>query len=531
MIKTQEWLKGIGIKDTKDIIYNASPSELIEKSIKNHEAEFCSNGAIVTKTGEFSGRSPKDRYIIKDKITENELSWDTSTSENNPFSQKDFDNIFSKVKKYLRNKKLYIRDSYVCTNPKYRLNLRIINTLAWQNLFSHNMFLRPDKDESFDPDFTIFAVPDFVANPIEDNTKSKNFVIINLTQKIVIIGGTKYAGEIKKSVFYILNYLLPKKHNVLSMHCSANIDNSKDTALFFGLSGTGKTTLSADTNRYLIGDDEHGWAEDGIFNFEGGCYAKTINLSPQNEPQIYKAIKYGATLENVPFYKGTRDPNYKDSSLTENTRTAYPIYHIPSYYKENISPEPKNIFFLTCDAYGVLPPIAKLNDYQAMYHFISGYTAKIAGTEAGIIDPVATFSACFGLAFLPLNPIAYSKLLGQKLKNKNINVWYINTGWIGGPYKVGYRIRIKDTRTIIRSALKGLLENVEYDDNNIFGLNVPQSCPGLQLNIFNPRNMWSNKTDYDKQSEMLIKKFNENFKKYDKYADEDILKGRLGLKS
>ena len=521
----KNWLEKFELEESK-INYNLSSTKLIEESIKNNEGILSENGALVCETGKYTGRSPKNRYIVKDNITSNTVNWGDT---NIPFAENDFDNLLKKIKSYISNKKLYIRDAYACTDPQYKLKIRIINTLAWHNLFSHHMFIRNNDNNSSEIDFTIINAPEFEANPKEDKTRSTNFVIINFSKKVIIIGGTKYAGEIKKSIFSVLNYLLPKNHNVLSMHCAANIGDKNDTALFFGLSGTGKTTLSTDINRRLIGDDEHGWSDKGIFNFEGGCYAKTINLSPQNEIQIFNSIKFGSILENVRFFEGTRKPNYKDATLTENTRTSYPIYHIPNYISEKVSPHPKNIFFLACDAYGVLPPISKLNINQAMYHFLSGYTAKIAGTENGIVEPVATFQACFGLPFLPLNPIKYANMLGQKLKNNTINVWLINTGWISGPYGIGNRIRIIDTRNIIRASINDSFDKIKFNNNNIFGLNIPESCPNIDSEILDPKTRWKNSKDYIEKAKFLINLFDNNFKQYESEADENLILGKMKL--
>ena len=527
MQNINDWLIKLGISNVGEIKYNLDPTELIEEAIKNGEGVLAENGALVCSTGKFKGRSPKDRYIVKDTETKDTVWWGDI---NIPTSNDIFNSLYTKIINYLNNKKLYIRDFYACADIKNKLALRIINTVSWHNLFVHHMFLRiPDseKNSNFDPEFTIINVPNFHANPKEDGTRSKNFVVINLSKKFVIIGGTSYAGEVKKSVFSILNYILPLKKNILSMHCSANVGVSGDTSIFFGLSGTGKTTLSADNDRKLIGDDEHGWSENSIFNFEGGCYAKTINLTSEGEPQIYNAIKFGSIVENTCFYNNSRNINFADNSNTENTRTAYPLYYVKERIESSIGPPPKNIFFLTCDAYGILPPISLLTTNQSMYHFISGYTSKIAGTETGINEPQATFSACFGVAFLPLNPIIYATMLGKKLKkDKNIKVWLVNTGWTGGPYRVGQRIDLSITRTLIRAALNNDLDNVQYDNNNSFKLNIPQSCPGLiNNNILNPQSTWKNKKAYNTENEKLILKFKKNFDKYKKYAPSDIYDG------
>ncbi|MCP3658969.1 MAG: phosphoenolpyruvate carboxykinase (ATP) [Bacteroidetes bacterium] len=527
----KNWSKKYKIDESK-IHYNLTPQLLIEEAIKNEEGILAQNGALVCTTDKITGRSPNDRYIVKDDLTEKTINWG---KVNIPFGKTDFNNLLDKMLAHISKNKIYYRDAFACTEPLYQIKINIITTLAWHNLFSHHMFIRDQNLQDLVQNkkgelknFLIIDAPDFVADPKIDKTRSKNFVIINFSEKIVIIGGTKYAGEIKKSVFSILNYLLPKNHNVLPMHCAANMGKKNDTALFFGLSGTGKTTLSTDNDRRLIGDDEHGWSNKGIFNFEGGCYAKTINLSPNNELQIYNSIKFGSILENVVFFKGTREVNFKDASLTENTRTSYPIYHIPNYVNNLISPQPKNIFFLACDAYGVLPPISKLNINQAMYHFLSGYTAKVAGTENGINEPIAAFQACFGLPFLPLHPIIYANMLGKKLNEKNINVWLVNTGWVGGPYGIGKRIRIKETREIIRTALNNGFDKIDFNNTNIFGLNIPKNCPNIDDSLLNSRSLWKDKDDYDQKAKFLINLFEQNFEQYNDKADDNIKLGKLG---
>ncbi len=523
--KIHKWLNSLGVSQIGEIKFNLKVSELIEEAIKNKEGNLSENGALICSTGKFKGRSPKDRYIVRDDETKDTIWW---SDTNIPISKFKYDSIYNRIIEYLNNKKIYIRNCYACADKSNRLSIRIINTLAWHNLFSHHMFLRiPEEEikEPFNPEFTIINVPDFKAIPKEDGTRSENFVIINFTKKLIIIGGTSYAGEIKKGIFSVLNYLLPLKKDILSMHCSANVGVSGDTAIFFGLSGTGKTTLSADNNRKLIGDDEHGWAKNSIFNFEGGCYAKTINLSKKGEPQIYNAIKFGSIVENVCFYPNSRKINFFDNSKTENTRTAYPLYFLDDLVESSVGIPPKNIFFLTCDAYGILPPISKLSREQTMYHFISGYTAKVAGTETNISEPKATFSACFGLAFLPLNPIKYATMLGDKLNNNNINVWLVNTGWTGGPYGIGKRIDLNDTRTLIRAALNDDFKNVNFKNNNSFELSIPQSCSGLNNNILNPVDTWVNKSSYEAENQILIEKFKNNFEIYKGFANEEICNG------
>ena len=438
-----------------------------------------------------------------------------------------FDSLYRKVTTYLSEKEVFVRDSYACADKNYRLNIRVINEYPWSNMFAHNMFLRPTEEElkNFTPEWTIVNAPGFMADPEVDGTRQHNFAILNFTKKIALIGGTGYTGEIKKGIFSALNFILPVDKNTMPMHCSANVGKDGETAIFFGLSGTGKTTLSADPDRKLIGDDEHGWtAENTVFNFEGGCYAKVINLSEENEPDIYHAIKPGAILENVVMDEnGVVD--YENTSITQNTRVSYPIFHIDDIQEPSIGKNPKNIFFLTADAFGVLPPISKLTPGQAAYHFISGYTAKVAGTEEGINEPTPNFSACFGAPFMPLHPTRYAEMLSQKMKAAEVNVWLVNTGWTGGPYGVGSRMKLKYTRAMITAALDGALENVSYVKHPIFGLNVPQTCPNVPSEILNPKETWKNKKAYEIQAKELSASFKENFKKFEEFANDEILNG------
>ncbi|MCH7412124.1 phosphoenolpyruvate carboxykinase (ATP) [Belliella sp. R4-6] len=521
-------LSRLGVQTTANVMWNLTPAELVEQALFNKEAVLTDNGALMADTGAFTGRSPKDRFIVKDSNTTESVWWGDI---NIAFEEEKFNNLYSKMIDFLSDKKLYVRDAYAGADPNHRLNLTVINTLAWQNLFCYNMFLRPSAAEleNFDSNFTIICAPEFEADPEIDGTRQKNFAIINLTKRIILIGGTAYAGEMKKGIFSVLNYLLPHEKGVLSMHCSANAGTNGDTAIFFGLSGTGKTTLSADPNRGLIGDDEHGWTEDTIFNFEGGCYAKVIDLSYEKEPEIWDAIKFGAIVENTRFYEGTRTVDYSNNSVTENTRTAYPINHIKNAIEPSISGIPKNIFFLTADAFGVIPPISKLNKSQAMYHFISGYTAKVAGTEVGVTEPKTTFSACFGAAFLPLHPTKYAELFGEKMEKHQVNVWLINTGWTGGPYGVGSRMKLKYTRAMITAALEGKLDDVSYRKHSVFGVAIPESCPNVPAEVLSPRATWEDKDAYDKKARELGAAFIQNFEKYKDYATEDILAGSPNL--
>jgi len=507
------------ISNASNVNINLTTDELIEKAIETGEGQLTSLGALAADTGEFTGRSPKDKFVVKDDNTENSVWWG---SVNQPIDGSYFDGLFNKIMSHYEGKDLYIRDAYACADPNYRLNIRVVTESAYQNLFAKNLFLRPEAGEEIDPEWLILAAPSFHADPAVDGTRQHNFTMVNFTKKMILIGGSGYTGEIKKGIFTVLNYVLPHERNVLSMHCSANIGADGDTAIFFGLSGTGKTTLSADPNRRLIGDDEHGWADESVFNFEGGCYAKCIDLTEEKEPQIWNAIKRGALVENVRFFEGTDEVDFENTTVTENTRVAYPIDHIHNIAVPSVGRVPKNIFFLTCDAFGVLPPISKLTPGQAGYHFISGYTAKVAGTEAGITDPVATFSACFGEAFLPLHPAKYAEMLGNKMRTTDVNVWLVNTGWSGGPFGIGERMSLTYTRAMITAALEGKLDSVDFVKHPVFGLDMPVSCEGVPSEILNPRNTWENKESYDEKANHLATLFNENFKKFEDGSNEEI---------
>ena len=514
-------LNYLNLSQSKEIYYQLSPPELIERAILDGEGTLANSGALLIDTGKFTGRSPKDRFIVEDDLTRDFVFWGYI---NIRFDPDKFETLYNKVVHYLAEKAIYVRDAYACADPEYRLNIRVITERAFQNLFAHNLFLRPDHVNPNDrPEWTIIAAPGFKSNPDTDGTRQENFVILNFTEKIILIGGTAYTGEIKKGIFSVLNFLLPHRHKVLSMHCSANVGEDNDTAIFFGLSGTGKTTLSADPKRGLIGDDEHGWSNKSIFNFEGGCYAKCVDLTVENEPQIYKAIKFGSLLENVNFFPGTRQVDYSNIKKTENTRVAYPINFIDQAIEPSIASTPKNIFFLTADAFGVLPPISKLTPGQAMYHFISGYTAKVAGTEAGITEPQTTFSACFGKAFLPLHPTQYAELLGDKMKEHEVNVWLVNTGWTGGAYGSGSRMKLGYTRSMITAALNGDFKQIDFQEHPVFGLMMPVSCPDVPSKILNPRNTWEDKRLYDQKCAELAVSFTNNFKQFLAYANEEIL--------
>lgn len=515
-------LDNYGITSDK-IHYQLSPEELHKITIEKGQGVEVDSGALAVNTGEFTGRSPKDRFIVKDDITKDEVWW---SNINLPFDADKFDKLYDKVVNYLSDKELFVRDAYACADDNYRLNIRHINEYPWSNMFTYNMFLRPTEAEleNFEPEWTVINAPGFMADPEVDGTRAHNFAILNFTRKIALVGGTGYTGEIKKGIFSALNFILPVMKNTLPMHCSANVGEDGDTAIFFGLSGTGKTTLSADPNRKLIGDDEHGWTnENTVFNFEGGCYAKVIDLTEEKEPDIFKAIKPGAILENVTIEDGK--VLFKDSTITQNTRVSYPIHHIDNIQPGSVGENPKNIFFLTADAFGVLPPISKLTPGQAAFHFISGYTAKVAGTEAGINEPVPSFSACFGAPFMPLHPTRYATMLSEKMKDAGVNVWLVNTGWTGGPYGTGHRMKLKYTRAMITAALKGELENVEYETHEVFGLSMPKTCPNVPNDVLNPKETWQDKSAYDTKAKQLAKSFQDNFEKFESYANEEIVEG------
>jgi phosphoenolpyruvate carboxykinase (ATP) len=512
----------LGLKNVSAAYWNLNPSELVEETIILGQGVLSDCGALAIDTGEFTGRSPKDKFIVLDEKTKDSVWWG---DVNFKFDAAKFEILYNRMTAYLGGKDVYVRDSYACADPKYRLNIRVVTETPWSNLFANNLFLRPTREEilNFKAEWTIICAPGFYADPAIDGTRQHNFAILNMTRKVILIGGTGYTGEIKKGIFSLLNYILPHEKGVLSMHCSANVGKDGDTAIFFGLSGTGKTTLSADPNRGLIGDDEHGWSDTGIFNFEGGCYAKCVDLSKEKEPEIFGAVKFGALLENINFNDGGTEVDYTNIAKTENTRVAYPINHISNAVEPSVGGIPKNIFFLTCDAYGVLPPISKLTAGQAMYHFISGYTAKVAGTEVGVTEPTLTFSACFGKVFLPLHPTKYAELLGEKLKKNKVNVWLVNTGWSGGAYGEGKRMKLSYTRSMITAALNGNLEKSKFETLPVFGLSVPTSCPDVPEEILNPRNTWKNKDAYDAKAQQLAASFVKNFEQYASAANTEIL--------
>ena len=519
-------LTNYGIDHT-NIHYQLSSDHLHAITLEKDMGKASSLGALAINTGEFTGRSPMDRFIVKDDITAEKIWWGDI---NIPFAPEAFDSLYDKVMAYLNERELFVRDAYACADPAYKMNIRVINEYPWSNMFAYNMFLRPSSEEleGFEPEWTVVNAPGFMADAKLDGTRQHNFAILNFTKKIALIGGTGYTGEIKKGIFSALNFILPTFKDVLPMHCSANYGEKSDTALFFGLSGTGKTTLSTDPNRKLIGDDEHGWTpQNSVFNFEGGCYAKVINLSAEKEPEIYGAIKRGAILENVIMDdSGTVD--FENTTITQNTRVSYPIYHIDNIQQPSVGDNVKNVFFLTADAFGVLPPISKLTPAQAAYHFISGYTAKVAGTEAGVVEPQPSFSACFGAPFMPLHPTVYAEMLSKKMIENGVDVWLINTGWTGGPYGVGTRMELKYTRAMISAALEGKLGLYNYDNyhiHSVFGVAQPRECPGVPTKVLSPRATWNNDDAYYKTAFKLSNAFRENFKKFENYASEEIRRG------
>jgi len=509
------------------IFYQTPINKLQDIILLKNQGHLVDSGALSINTGKFTGRSPKDRYIVKDDITKDKVYWgDINIS----IDTKYYDKLYLKITDYLSNKDIYVRDSYVCSLERARLNVRTICELASSDFFANNMFLRLGKEKlnGFKEDWLLINAPGFKADYKESGTRSENFAIINFNKKTIIIGGTGYTGEIKKSIFSVLNFLLPTEKDILPMHCSSNVGKDHDTAIFFGLSGTGKTTLSADPNRKLIGDDEHGWSEEHeIFNFEGGCYAKVINLNKENEPDIFNAIKSGALLENVIFSKDGK-VDYKNTSITQNTRVSYPLNHIKNIKTSSVGGVPKNIFFLTADAFGVLPPISKLTAAQAAYHFISGYTSKVAGTEAGVIEPQPSFSACFGAPFMPLHPAEYAKMLIEKINQSGTTVWLVNTGWTGGSYGTGKRMELKYTRAMINAAISGDLEKENknnYHIHSVFNLNQPRVCPNVPTSVLSPRMTWNNDMKYYKTAYKLANSFIQNFKQFEPYANQEILSG------
>jgi phosphoenolpyruvate carboxykinase (ATP) len=518
-------LARLGLNFTERSHYQLTADQLIRDCLRRTEGIMSDQDALVIRTGEFTGRSPKDRYLVQDENYAQNIDWNDF---NQPLSEQHFDIIQRRLITYLNKlPEVWIRDCYACADMRYRLNIRVVNERPSSNLFAHNMFLRPSTEEieNNQPDWHLLSAPGLRLDPAECGTRQHNAVVISFKHRMILIAGTGYTGETKKAIFTILNYLLPQKKNVLSMHCSANIGINQDTAIFFGLSGTGKTTLSTAPNRNLIGDDEHGWTNKGIFNFEGGCYAKCIHLKEESEPQIYQAIYGPALVENVVFFPHSNRINFDDGSITENTRVSYPLDHIEGIPKPSIGDHPKNIFFLTCDAYGVLPPVSRLTVEQAMYQFISGYTAKVAGTETGIKEPKSTFSTCFGAPFMPLHPGRYASMLGKRMTEHHAKVWLVNTGWTGGAYGVGKRISLNYTRAMINAALEGHLDHVEYENHPVFGMAMPKSCPGVPPELLDPSKTWADPKSYAEKSRELACQFIRNFEQYKTAVSAEILAG------
>lgn len=513
----KDFLNYLGIKTTEKVYRNVTSSKLIEEAIKREEGVLSDKGALVINTGKYTGRSPKDRFIVTSKDVLDKINWGDI---NLPIEEEKFNRLYNQVIEYLNSKDLFVFDGFAGALKEQRVSFRVVCEKASQAMFANNLLIRGTREElqNYKAEFTIISAPDFKAKGSLDGINSEAFVIINFEKKIILIGGTGYCGEIKKSVFSVMNYLLPLK-GIFPMHCSANIGEDSKTAVFFGLSGTGKTTLSADKDRRLIGDDEHGWGSDGIFNFEGGCYAKTIKLSKENEKEIYEAIKFGTVLENV-ILDENGVPNYDDGTLTENTRAGYPIDFIENAELKGQGEVPSTIIFLTADAFGVIPPISKLSKEAAMYHFMSGYTSKVAGTERGIIEPVATFSACFGEPFMLMNPSVYAKLLGQKIEESNTEVYLINTGWLSGGYGKGSRVKLKYTRAMVKAAINGELKNLELEYNERFNVYIPKAIKDVPSEILDPKNTWEDKEAYEEKAKLLVQKFHENFKKFKEVPEE-----------
>lgn len=508
----------------QNISVQLSVPQLVEKATARGEAKLTADGAITAETGKYTGRSPKDKYIVEEASSKDKIDWG---NVNRPISSDAFDSLYNKVINHLQAKdEVFVFKGFAGADPASRLSIQVVNEFAWHNLFVHQLFIRPTEEElnAHEAQFTVVSAPSFKADPAVDGTDSETFIILSMEKRIVLIGGTEYAGEMKKSIFSVMNYLLPE-NGIMPMHCSANVGEDGDVALFFGLSGTGKTTLSADADRKLIGDDEHGWSDNGVFNIEGGCYAKCIDLSAEKEPEIFGAIQFGAVLENVVVDSETRIPDYDDGSLTENTRAAYPIQNIENIVDPSVAGHPKTIVFLTADAFGVLPPISKLTKEQAMYHFLSGFTSKLAGTERGITSPEATFSTCFGSPFLPLHATVYAEMLGKKIDEHDAQVFLVNTGWTGGVYGVGSRMDLKYTRAMVRAALEGKLKDVETETNEVFGLAMPTAIEGVPAEVLNPRNAWTDKVAYDEKANELADLFRENFKKFGTVSEEISSKG------
>ena len=520
--RSESGLEKQGLAPTGSVHWNLVPPELVQAAARRDEGRLADMGPFVAVTSPHTGRSPNDKFVVKEPGSEQDVWWG---KVNRPFPADRFDLLLADVQHHLNvQSELFVQDLYAGADPKYRLPVRFVTPNAWHALFVRNMFIRPEMSDlpTFDPGFSVIHAPEFQATPDKHGTRTGTFIILNFARRIILIGGTRYAGEMKKSIFTVMNYLMPK-HGALSMHCSANIGAQGDTTLFFGLSGTGKTTLSADPERSLIGDDEHGWSDEGVFNFEGGCYAKVINLSAEGEPDIFATTQmFGTILENVVLDEHTRRVKFEDQSITENTRASYPLHYIRNWVPSGRGGHPRNIVFLTADAFGVLPPIARLTPEQAMYYFLSGYTAKVAGTERGVTEPQATFSACFGAVFLVWHPFKYASMLGDLLRRHRAHVWLVNTGWTGGAYGTGQRMKLAHTRAMIRAALAGELDDVETRTDPVFGLAVPTAIDGVPAQVMTPRDTWSDGAAYDAQAAKLASMFNENFKQFEEQVTEDV---------
>ena len=517
-------LAALGVTNAGQIFWNLPTSKLYEHAVRAGEGEIAHLGPFVVRTGSHTGRSPKDKFVVRDAERADAVWWG---DHNQPLEPDQFDALFGRLRAYMQGRNLYVQDCFAGADPRYRLSVRVINELAWHNLFARNLFIVPTTDElaGHEPEFTVIDMPGFQANPAEDGTRSGTFIVVNFAERLIIIGGTAYGGEIKKSIFTILNYLLPQR-GVLSMHCSANVGADGDVALFFGLSGTGKTTLSTDPGRPLIGDDEHGWSDTGIFNFEGGCYAKTIRLSAEHEPEIYQTTRrFGTVLENLPLDAESRRLDLDSEAITENTRGAYPISHLQNIVPGGMAGHPRNVVLLAADAFGVLPPLSRLTTEQAMYHFLLGYTARVAGTERGVTDPQATFSACFGAPFLPLPPPTYAAMLGERLERHAPRVWLVNTGWLGGPAGESDRVRLPHTRAMIRAALSGALDGVPDTVEPFFGLRIPTTCPDVPGDLLDPRGQWADPARYDAQARQLAHRMREAFQPFASTVSADVLAG------
>ncbi len=508
-----------GLRNLGAAYWNLGTAALIEHAVRRLEGTLAAGGALVVRTGQFTGRSPKDKYIVRDALTESTVHWGPV---NQPLGPEQFGRLYAKMLAFLQGQEVYVQDCHAGADPAHRIPIRVITQLAWHNLFARQLFVRPDpaRTPEHKPEFTLLFAPGFQADPKEDGTNSETCIGVDFARRVVLIAGTSYAGEMKKSVFTILNYLLPEQ-SVMPMHCSANVGADGRTALFFGLSGTGKTTLSADPHRRLIGDDEHGWSDSGIFNFEGGCYAKCIRLSKENEPQIWSAIRFGTVLENVVIDPETRLLDFNSAQVTENTRAAYPIHFIENAVIPGVGGNPDHVIFLAADAFGVLPPLSRLTPEMAMYHFLSGYTAKVAGTERGLgSEPEATFSACFGAPFLPRHPRVYAAMLGEKLRRHEANCWLVNTGWTGGAFGTGHRMKLAYTRAMLHAAISGELRDVPVESHAVFKVLVPRNCPGVPPEVLDARGMWADKQAYDQAAQELSGRFNRNFRKFDGVAEE-----------